>query len=79
MKALLLLALLASTATAQTKPQPKPQPKPATSVYICTGSASHAYHRATDCPGLDNCTRAIKPITAVQAQQLKRHPCGICK
>ena len=63
---LLLLTLLFN--------QPHPKTRPA--AFVCTGSASYAYHATTRCEGLAWCTRDIKKLTEAQAKKLGRKPCG---
>lgn len=47
-------------------------------VYICTGPYSKAYHKTSDCKGLNNCSGNIKEITKSEAIDEGRHKCGFC-
>ena len=47
-------------------------------VYICTGPYSRAYHKTSNCIGLDNCSRDIKELTENEAIDLGRHKCRFC-
>jgi hypothetical protein len=67
MKKLLLIATLALMACARP-----------TTVYLCMGPKSHAYHNNKYCKGLTNCSAVIKEVSKDEAIALHRTPCHYC-
>lgn len=47
------------------------------SVYICTSSNSHAYHKK-DCHNLRQCKSDVEKISKTEAIKRGRKPCGTC-
>jgi hypothetical protein len=69
----LLLLLLLSVGFQQKQPLPK-------NVYLCTSSASYAYHYDKDCSALVGCSVKLKTLTrAWVVKDKKRKLCSICK
>ena len=48
------------------------------SVYICTGPYSKAYHKTADCMGLSRCSGDIEGVTESEAIDEGRHKCHFC-
>jgi len=48
-----------------------------TSVLICSGSRSYAYH-SHQCKGLSQCGASVERISLATAQSLGRRPCKYC-
>lgn len=55
------------------------EPADTAKVYVCTGSASYAYHTHRGCPGLNKCTATIKTMTVKDAKKEGRKFCGYCR
>lgn len=49
-----------------------------TTVFICTGGSSYAYHCDRSCRGLNRCTHSIIEVTEAKAQSLGRRSCKVC-
>ena len=48
-------------------------------VYICNGPQSHAYHKTKSCKGLKRCSTDIEAVSFNKAtSELHRDPCHYC-
>lgn len=55
------------------------EPQDTAKVYVCTGSASYAYHTNHNCEGLQQCNATIRETTAKEARKQGRKYCGYCR
>ena len=85
MKKLLLLSvlLISMVLPAQspkqdtTKKKKEVIPQKESTVIICNGKSSYAYHKYY-CKGLKKCKSGTKTVTEKQAKDMGRTPCGYC-
>ncbi|WP_074024105.1 hypothetical protein [Gabonia massiliensis] len=47
-------------------------------VYICNGPKSYAYHKTDKCKGLRRCSTEIEAVSLKEALDMGRKACKIC-